>query len=65
MQQVPLNDSCHLELQNYDNGAKYLTLEYVEHSPAHGYSDTETSVNIDRDKALEMIEILNKFISEK
>lgn len=34
------------------------TLDYVERSPAHGYSDTDTSIDIDKDKAIEIVNAL-------
>lgn len=35
-----------------------VSIDYIERSPAHGFSDTETSIDISREKALEIIEFL-------
>lgn len=35
-----------------------VSLDYIERSPAHGFSDTETSIDISREKAIEIIEFL-------
>jgi hydrogenase maturation factor len=59
---VQISKHCEINLIVYSETAKQLTLDYVERSPAHGYSDTETSEELDEKKAQEIIDILQKFI---
>jgi len=54
---IELSGSCEIVFSNFGND-KLLddcTIDYVEHSPAHGYSDTDTSIDIDKSKAIEII----------
>jgi len=62
---VPLSKSCELNLVSYSGGAKYLTLDYIEYSPAHGYSDMETSLDISRGSAQEIISILTEYLNQR
>lgn len=60
---IQISKHCEINLVGYSNGAKYLSLDYLERSPAHGYSDTETSEDIDKAKAQEIIVLLQEFVS--
>ena len=44
----------------YGSGNIDVTFNYIEHSPDHWYSDVETDVDIDRDKAIEIIKFLRE-----
>lgn len=35
-----------------------VSIDYIERSPAHGFSDTETSIDISREKEVEIIAFL-------
>jgi hypothetical protein len=57
---VELTGSCKLVELRFETGAPMVSLDYTEHSPAHGYSDMETSVDIDEAKAREIIQFLRE-----
>lgn len=63
---VKLSNYCEINLSEYANGArtKEVTLDYVEHSSDYWHSDTETSVDIDKTKAMEIIALLQEFVKE-
>lgn len=56
-----ITPTCHFELVEWETFPAVLTLDYTEHSPAHGYSDTETSVDISKEQAQQIIELLQRF----
>lgn len=62
---IKLSATCEINLSEYADGArtKEVTLDYFERSSDHWYSDTETSVNIDKAKAKEIIALLQEFVS--
>lgn len=60
---VVVSTSCQFELIEYETFPATLTLDYIEHSPAHGYSDTETSITIDKGQARQIISILERFLN--
>lgn len=60
---VELSPTCTIELWKWTEFTSQLSLEYVEHSPDGWYSDTHTSVEITPQKAREIIEILQQFLS--
>ena len=56
---VNLSDTCAIVVEKYDaTFSNDVYIEYTEHSPAHYYSDSETIVDIDKKKAIEIISIL-------
>jgi hypothetical protein len=55
---LELSSSCEFELFEYSNGEINLSLDYVEHATDHYSSDNTTSIDIDRDKAKEIIDFL-------
>ncbi len=56
---VHLSSSCSISVISYENISSVdVSLDYTEHSPSHGYGDTETSVDIDREKAVEIVSAL-------
>jgi hypothetical protein len=55
---IKLSSSCELILNTYDNGVHEATLDYVEHACDHWSSDTDTSINIEKDKATEIVNAL-------
>jgi hypothetical protein len=56
---VEIGGACNLVLEVYGDGAHQdLCLEYTEHATDHYSSDTETSITIDRAKAIEIITLL-------
>jgi len=62
MTTVHVELSKHLKLtrDQYSSLTNDVYAEYVEHSTAHGFSDSITTVDIDRPKALEMIKFLEE-----
>lgn len=60
---LPLSPTCHLELESYANGAKYLSLNYTERSPAHGYSDSDTTITINAATAGAVILLLQDYLT--
>ena len=59
MTQVEIGASCHLTKTEYgENVRPDITLDYIEHSSDHYHSDNETSLDIDKEKAIEMIKFL-------
>lgn len=50
------------ELYEWESFKPQLTISYEERSPAHGYSDSTTELDIDPAEAQLMIEILQRFI---
>ena len=48
---LKLSRACQLEYTAHSG----VALCYTEHSPDHWYSDTETEVDIDKDKAAEIV----------
>lgn len=45
--------------QKWNNFPADVSIDYIEHSPAHGYSDTETSVTLTKEDVQAIIEFLN------
>jgi hypothetical protein len=58
---LQITPTCYFELSEYESFPATLTLDYTEHSPAHGYSDTDTTVDISKGKAAEIIAFLQRF----
>lgn len=53
--------NCCLTRTEYDGDLKPdITLDYLEHATDHMSSDTETSVDIDKESALEIISFLRE-----
>ena len=58
---VELSDSCMFELIEWDSTfGPTLTLDYTEHACDGYFSDNETSIDIDKEMAIKIIEILQK-----
>lgn len=62
---VELGYGCKIVLQEWETFPASVELEYIEHSPDPWYSDTETSVTIDKEQARAIIELLTKFVNEE
>lgn len=62
---VELDYGCKIVLQEWETFPASVELEYIEHSPDPWYSDTETSVTIDKEQARAIIELLTKFVNEE
>lgn len=62
---VELSPTCYLELCEWESFQPQLTLNYTEHSPAHGYSDTLTDIDLSTEKAAEIIMLLQSYIAAK
>jgi hypothetical protein len=59
VKELKLTPSCKLTYTNYENiFVKDVCLEYVEHSSDHWHSDSETSIDIDRKMAIDIIKFL-------
>tara|TARA_R110000823_G_scaffold92053_1_gene202105 strand:- start:102 stop:320 length:219 start_codon:yes stop_codon:yes gene_type:complete len=58
---VELSSSCEIVLTEYESIFEpTLTLDYTEHSSDPWHSDNETSIDIDKDMAIEIILVLQK-----
>jgi len=55
---VELTSSCSLVETQWTDTYKDVCLEYTEHSHDHWYSDSETSIDIDADKAAKIVQFL-------
>lgn len=59
--QVELSPTCHLTKFIYGECVSAdISLDYIEHSSDHYHSDDETSIDIDKEKAVEIVEFLNE-----
>ncbi len=58
---LEIQGSCSMEFIKWEEGTfePSATIEYVEHGD-HWYGDTETSVDIDKEKAIEIIKMLKE-----
>lgn len=62
--ELELSPSCKLVGTRYITDMKFgsnLSLDYVEHSPDSWYSNSETSIDIDKEKAEDIIHLLKLF----
>ncbi len=57
---LELSSSCKLEATSYDGGSTYVSIEYVEHSTDHWHSDSNTSLDVSKEQAIEIIEFLKR-----
>jgi hypothetical protein len=58
---VALSGSCRIELTEYESVFEPdITLDYTEYSSDPYYSDSYTSIDIDREMAISIIAILQK-----
>ena len=57
---IELTSSCRLTLNTFESFAPILELEYTEHACDYWSSNTETTVDIDKEKAAEIIELLKE-----
>lgn len=56
---IKLSNTCEINLSEYVGiGKKEVTLDYLERSCDHWHSDTETSVDITKETAMEIITLL-------
>jgi hypothetical protein len=63
-EKLELSRSCHLVKTSYGEGVDDdISLDYTEYSSDHYHSDTETSVDLDKAKALEVIAFLKDAFS--
>ena len=63
---LELSPTCAFILYEYDETfPTSLALEYVERSPVYHYSDTETSIEITKEQAGQIVLLLQKFIREE
>ena len=59
--QVEISGTCHLTKTEYGENVKpNITLDYIEHSSDHYHSDNETNLDIDKEKAIEIIKFLQE-----
>jgi hypothetical protein len=62
---LKLSGSCEFTLTTYEGiEHKDVCLEYTEHSSDHWHSDTETSIDLDAEKAADIIAFLHKAFPE-
>ena len=50
--------SLKLVCQKWDNYEPDVSIDFIEHSPAHGYCDTETSASLTKQDAIDIIKFL-------
>ncbi len=55
---IALSYSCEIVFNTYVNGVQDANLEYVEHASDHYSSDSNTSICIEKDKAIEIVNAL-------
>ena len=55
---ITLSSSCEIVLNTYDNNVTEVTLDYVEHACDYYSSDSNTSICIEKDKAIEIVNAL-------
>lgn len=60
---VKLSNSCNFVFDMWNSKESPVCLEYTEHSSDNWHSDTETSIDIDKEKAVELVEFLKKYYS--
>jgi len=56
---LDLGSNCKIIATDW-NWGKEVCLEYTERSPDHWHSDTETSIDIDKEMAQNVVEFLKK-----
>jgi len=61
---LELSPTCAFVLYEYETAPDELMLDYTEHSADHWYSDTETSIEITKEQAGQIVLLLQKFIRE-
>lgn len=62
---LKLSGSCEFTLTTHEGTEhKDVCLEYTEHSSDHWHSDTETSIEINAENAVEIINFLQKAFPE-
>lgn len=57
---VKLSHSCSFVFDMWNSKEYPVCLEYTEHSADHWHSDTETSIDIDKEMAHNIVEFLKK-----
>ena len=62
--QIELSGSCRFTLTTYKDVRIDVCLDYTEHSSDHWYSDSETSIPLDADKAREIVAFMHKAFPE-
>jgi len=62
---LELIPTCAFVLHEYEVFPMHLLLEYTEHSADHWHSDTETSIEITKEQAGQIVLLLQKFIREE
>lgn len=61
---LEVNPTCHLVLTEYDVLPPEMSLDYTEHCPISGGSDSYTSTDISKEKAQEIINFLAAFVAD-
>ncbi|WP_372857587.1 hypothetical protein [Pseudoalteromonas sp.] len=51
-------ENCCLTVNKYELFPTEVTLDYIEHSTYEMHDDTETNIDIDKEKAIEIIKFL-------
>lgn len=65
VQKLPISASCEFTLTTFEGiEHKSVCLEYTERSSDHWHTDTETSIDIDVDKAREVVAFMHKAFPE-
>jgi len=60
-----LSPTCAFVLYEFETFPMNLSLEYTEHSADHWHSDSETSIEITKEQAGQIVLLLQKFIREE
>lgn len=55
---IVLSSSCEIVVNTYDNNVTEAYVEYVEHASDHYSSDSNTSIYIEKAKAIEIVNAL-------
>lgn len=59
-EKIQISSTCHFIKTTYgENVPPDISIDYTEHSTDHWHSDSETSIDIDKEKAIEIINFLS------
>jgi len=58
-----IQGTCEITVTHWENIPSEVTIDYTEHQGDGYYSDTETSCDIDKAKAIEIIAFLTKHLA--
>ena len=57
---VEMSSTCSFEFTHYEGFKPDVDITYIEHSSDSYYSDSETTIDIDKEKAIEIIKFMKE-----